>query len=274
MTPQLRLTAGNVAAAFDPADGGRLTSFTIGGRELLVQSGRDSYHWGSFVIAPWVGRLRDGILSYHGQEYPFPRNSGPHAVHGLVTDQPWTMVGKDTMEIELNKAWPWPGRVRQQATLTEQSCEFRIEVHADEPMPIAVGWHPWFQRTLLGPDGTASAEIQLNVRPCKMYANDRSGLPSGELIDPVDRPWDYCFIDLAAPPVVRWPGTLELTVQSNCSHWVFYDQEEPGICIEPWTAPPNSLNMPNPTIVTPNRPLTAAMTWTWREVSSPAVSGQ
>jgi len=264
---QLRLTAGDAAATFDPADGGRLTSFTVGGRELLVQSGRDIFHWGSFVIAPWVGRLRNGTLNYHDEEHTFPLNSGPHAVHGTVTGRPWTATGDGAMKIELDKPWPWHGRVLQRATLREHSFEFTIEVQADEPMPAAVGWHPWFRRTLLEPDGTASAEIELEVRPRKMYANDDTGLPSGELVDPIERPWDYCFIDLAAPPVVRWPGTLELTVQSNCSHWVFYDQEGSGICIEPWTAPPNSLNMPNPTIVAPGRPLNSTMVWTWRQTS-------
>jgi galactose mutarotase-like enzyme len=40
--------------------------------------------------------------------------------------------------------------------------------------------------------------------------------------------------------------------------------EDAGVCVEPWTAPPNSLNMPNPRIVTPDAPLVATMTWTWR----------
>lgn len=263
MTAQMRLSAGDVTATFDPADGGRLTSFTIGDREILVQSGRDIFHWGSFVIAPWVGRLRDGKLSSGEAEYDFPLNSGPHAVHGTVTSKPWTVTGDGAMEIEFEKPWPWRGRVVQQATLSEDSFTCTIELHADEAMPAAVGWHPWFRRTLVGPDGGASSDIELDARPGKMYANDGTGLPSGELIDPIDRPWDYCFIDLARPPVVRWPGTLELTVRSDCSHWVLYDQEESGICIEPWTAPPNSLNMPNPTIVTPGHPLVTTMTWAW-----------
>jgi aldose 1-epimerase len=59
---------------------------------------------------------------------------------------------------------------------------------------------------------------------------------------------------------------LELEVGSTCSHWVFYDREEAGICVEPWTGPPNSLGMPDPTIVTPDRPLVATMTWTWRSL--------
>jgi aldose 1-epimerase len=75
------------------------------------------------------------------------------------------------------------------------------------------------------------------------------------LTAPVPRPWDYCFRDLHADPIVRWLGELELTVSSDCTDWVLYDMEEAGVFVEPWTAPPNSLNMTNPTIVTPDAPL-------------------
>ena len=91
-----------------------------------------------------------------------------------------------------------------------------------------------------------------------------AGLPSGELTKPAPRPWDYCFRELSADPGVRWPGELDLTVSSDCEDWVFYDKEDEAVCIEPWTAPPNSLKMPNPRIVTPDAPLVAMMTWTWR----------
>ncbi len=69
---------------------------------------------------------------------------------------------------------------------------------------------------------------------------------------------------LHAAPVVRWPGELELTVSSDCEDWIIYDMEDDGICVEPWTAAPNSLNMPNARIVTPDAPLVASMAWSWR----------
>jgi hypothetical protein len=49
-----------------------------------------------------------------------------------------------------------------------------------------------------------------------MWANDATGPPSGELTAPAPRPWDYCFRELRADPVVRWPGELELTISSDC----------------------------------------------------------
>jgi hypothetical protein len=111
-------------------------------------------------------------------------------------------------------------------------------------MPAAVGWHPWFVRRLAGT--SKSAELELHVEPGLMWANDSTGLPSGKLTAPAPRPWDYCFRELRADPIVRWPGELELAVSSDCEDWIIYDMEDAGVCVEPWTAPPNSLNMPKP----------------------------
>lgn len=262
MSPIMQLVAEGCAATFDPTDGGRLTSFCIGDHELLVSHGSDIYHWGSFVLAPWVGRLRNAHLEYDGSQTSFTSNSGPHALHGLVTDQPWQITGDGEMSIEIGEPWPWPCRVVQRTELHAGCAMFRIEVHPRAAMPVAVGWHPWFVRRLEGTP--ASSELELDVEPQLMWANDKTGLPSGELTAPVPKPWDYCFRDLQADPVVRWPGELELTLSSDCEDWVVYDMEKVGVCVEPWTAPPNSLNMPNPRIVTPDAPLVTTMTWTWR----------
>ena len=258
----MRLSAEGCSATFEPTDGGRLRSFRIGDHELLLARGDDVFHFGSFVIAPWVGRLRNARLSYGDVERRFAANSGPHALHGLVTDRPWRITGEGELSIDLGEPWPWPCRVVQRAELEPGRATFRIELYARAEMPAAVGWHPWFVRRLAGTP--RSAELEIDVEPGLMWANDATGLPTGEMAAPAPRPWDYCFRDLRADPVVRWRGELELTVSSDCEDWVIYEREEAGVCVEPWTAPPNSLNMPNPRIVTPDAPLVASMTWTWR----------
>ena len=262
MTETMRLAAEGCAATFNPADGGRLISFLVGDHELLVAQGKDVFHSGSFVMAPWVGRLRGARLDYGDAQYHFTANSGPHALHGLVTDRPWQVTGDGELSIELGDPWPWPCRVVQRTQLRGRRATFRIEVHAREAMPAAVGWHPWFVRRLAGTP--KSAELELDAEPGLMWANDSTGLPSGKLTAPAPRPWDYCFRELRADPIVRWPGELELTVSSDCKDWIIYDMEDAGVCVEPWTAPPNSLNLPKPRIVTRDAPLVASMTWTWR----------
>jgi len=249
---------------FDPAAGGRVASVEVHGWELLAQEKLDLFHWGNFVIAPWVGRLRDGVLHFAGAEHRFPINAPPHAVHGLVTQQEWRVVGPGVLTIDFGDPWPWRGRLTQEVELHADRLEHRLTLEAHEPMPAAMGWHPWFPREITGPHGATAGPIEIDVEPGLVYAHDADGIPSGDLVPPPPRPWDYCFRDLAAAPRVRWPGALEIEIESDCSHWVIYDEDPKAICVEPWTAPPNSLNMPSPRIVVPGEPLSAKMTWRWR----------
>lgn len=271
---QVRLEAGDTTAVVDPAAGGRVSSLVIGAHELLVPNGSDGFHWGSFPMAPWVGRLREGRFRFGGQVVQLPVNAGPHALHGLVSELPWTVMSADersvTLSVDLGHApadpWPWRCRVEQLISLSRNRIDFRLEVQADRPMPADIGWHPWFNRTLSTLEGQVSAE--LDVRSSRMYLNDGDGLPSGEFGPPPPPPWDYCFIELDRSPTLHWPGLLELTVHSDCDHWVLYDMEPAGVCVEPWTGPPNSLNGPTCHVVTPDLPLTATMSWTWRRAAS------
>ncbi len=263
------LEAGRHRATIEPAAGGRLASLVIAGYELLPLEGVDLYHWGSFVLAPWTGRLRDGRFSHAGRDYRMPLTAPPHAIHGLVADIPWQVLGPGLLGVELTDPWPWRGRLVHTLRLEPDRMVFRLELHADEPMPAAVGWHPWFLRQIEGPSGLLGP-VELDVAPGRMYEHGPDGLPTGELVKPKPRPWDDCFIDLAHAPRLRWrsghgPG-LELSVESDCPCWVLYDEEPQAICIEPWTAPPNSLNLPEPRIVTPEEPLTAVMTWRWKSI--------
>jgi aldose 1-epimerase len=266
------LEAGDTSAVVDSAAGGRVTSLVVGVHELLVPDGADIFHWGSFPMAPWVGRLRDGRFRFDDEVVHLPANAGRHALHGLVTDLPWTVTANGprfvSLAVELGSGagdpWPWPCRVEQVITLSPGGMDFRLEVHSDRPMPADIGWHPWFTRTLSSASGPVDAE--LDVTDGRIYVNDADGLPSGELGPPPPRPWDYCFVEFDRPPTLRWPGLLELVVDSDCDHWVLYDKEPAGVCVEPWTGPPNSLNA-SPHVVTPDRPLAATMSWAWRRVT-------
>jgi aldose 1-epimerase len=264
------LVSGDTVASLDLL-GGRLTSLVVDGLELLVRDGVDQFHWGSFPMAPWAGRLRHGRLGIDGRVVELPTNSPPHALHGLVTDRAWKLLAVNeqsvSVAIDLGLAaadpWPWPCRVVQSVSLGERSMGFELAVHADEPMPAHVGWHPWFTRELRSEDPVSA---RLEVTSGQVYLNDADGVPSGELGPPPPPPWDYCFVGLAESPRVRWPAVLELTVESDCDHWVLYDMEPTGICVEPWTGPPNCLNGPQPRIVMPTHPLRAWMSWTWRRL--------
>ncbi len=100
-----------------------------------------------------------------------------------------------------------------------------------------------------------------------MLVRDADGIATDQTVTPGPGPWDDCFLDLRRPPVVRWPGFLELTIESDCPAWVVYTALPDAICVEPQTAPPNAVNT-DPTVVRPGEPLIAEMTWRWRSLAS------
>jgi aldose 1-epimerase len=259
---RVRLSAPGVEAVVDLANGGRLSSFVVDGRELLRTSGATAIEWGSFPMAPWAGRIRDATFSFDRRTVRLPVRLPPHALHGTVLDRPWRIVGDGTIATELGPDWPFSGRVVQRFELSADAFSCRLEVHADEPMPASLGWHPWFVRRLPNVPG----ELELEIDAGLMYLRDADGITTDERVTPPPGPWDDCFTDLRRPPLLRWPGFLELTIESDCPDWVVYTAPEDALCVEPQTAPPDALNR-DPTVVLPGSPLVAEMTWRWRSLA-------
>ena len=266
----LCLDAPGAHAVVDLRHGGRLSSFVVDGRELLVTEGLGPIAWGSFPMAPFAGRVRDGLFTFRGRRRQLAIEMPPHAIHGTVLDRPWRALDERTIATELGPGWPFAGRVIQRFELEEGRLGFRLEVHADEPMPASAGWHPWFLRQPTVPGltnpGALSDPVELVLEAGAMYRRDADGITTTDRIAPVPGPWDDCFTDLHRPPVLRWPGFLELTIESYCRDWVVYTVPTEALCVEPQTAPPDALNT-GPAIVEPGRPLIAAMTWTWRSLA-------
>lgn len=255
----LRLAAGDAELEVRPADGGRIASFTVAGRELLVTEGMGPVAWGAYPMAPFAGRVRHGTFGFDGRIHQLPINWPPHAIHGVVFDRPWSVDDDATISIRLAPEWPFAGSVVQRFDLEPERLAITMALHADEPMPADVGWHPWFRRRL-GPD---EPEVELRFAAEAMFARDDEGIPTGELVPPSPRPWDDCFSGVPTDPVLVWPGAIELAIGSSCECWVVYDEPAEAICVEPQTGPPDSLNL-GPTIVEPGRPLVATMEWRWR----------
>ncbi len=258
-TGRLVLDAGSARAVVCPDDGGRLGSLVVDGRELLVVSSPDGpVSWGAYPMAPWAGRIRRGTFTFAGVERHLPITMPPHAIHGVVYDRPWTVTGPDSIAIDLDRRWPFRGRVTQRFRLDGNGLEVAMTLEADEPQPVVLGWHPWFRRVLAAGD----EPVRLALEAGSMLLRDAEGMPSGERVAPPPGPWDDCFTDLAADPVLEWPGRLRLTASSTCRWWVVYSMPEHAICVEPQSGPPDAANL-GPEVVEPGAPLTHVMRWRW-----------
>lgn len=257
--PKVTIASETARAVIDPTAGCRLTSLQVHGHEVLVTEGSDPIMWGSYPMAPWAGRLRDGRFLFAGREYQMPPNLGPHALHGTVFTQNWQREDEASYSTRLEPPWPFSGLVRQRFELADDHFHLTLEVHADDvPMPAACGWHPWFRRRVGPVEGSIDFEAEF------MELRDDAGIPSGERIPPPPGPWDDCFGGLSYPAVVRWPGVLSLEVESSCDYLVVFTEQQDAFCVEPQTAPPNSLN-DSPYVVEPGIPLIATTSWSWQE---------
>jgi galactose mutarotase-like enzyme len=269
----LRLSATGVVVTVDLVRGGRVASVVIDGREILVVDDGDPLRWGSYPMAPYAGRVRHGRFGFRGNAYRLPLGIPLHAIHGTVRHRRWSVVGDRTIATELGPDWPFAGRVIQSFDLEPGRFRVRMAIEADEPMPASIGWHPWFARrpARVGPEAdgagpVSSGDLELLLDAPSVYAKDGEDIASRDRVPPPPGPWDECFTDLRQPPVLRWPGFCELTIESDCVDWVVYTEPSHALCVEPQTAPPDSLNQ-DPRVVEPGAPLTAEMTWRWRSLA-------
>jgi aldose 1-epimerase len=272
------IRAGNVRLTVDPEQGGRMASLRIGEREVLVTEGWGPIRWGCYPMAPFAGRIRDGRFTFRGRDVRLPLNLPPHAIHGTVFERPWEVVSHAddhlVLTIDLGPAWPFRGTVTQSIALDPDGLEATLLLEADEAMPAALGWHPWFRRYLeaaFDGAGPTSAGVDVVVDAASMFERGADGLPTGTLVPPHARPWDDAFTELRTSPIVRWPGALEIVMSSTTPVWVVYDEPVEGVCVEPQTAPPDAINLATaagdePDVADADRPMTASMAWRWRDL--------
>jgi len=247
----IELRAGPHHVVVDPRRGGRLASWTVDGEELLVGPPDDddaSIRWGCFVMAPWPGRLARARFEWHGHPIQLHRTHGRHAIHGLTWNRAWSVdaatAAGATLSIELPRdEWPMGGRVRQRVRLSPDGLHLEAAIEADEPMPAALGWHPWFLRR---------GDPRLRV-DAAMYQVTDGMVPTGAAA-PVQggsdlrdgphlgrRRLDLAYLGAGSPARVTWPD-LELTIafEPAPAPLVVYTPRE-SFCLEPLTATPNAL---------------------------------
>ena len=259
----------------------------MGGEELLVGPPDDddtSIHWGCFVMAPWPGRLAAGRFERAGRTIQLRRTHGRHAIHGLTWNRAWRLdrSGPDEadLSIELPRdEWPMGGRVRQRVALTPTSLRLEAAIEADEPMPAALGWHPWFVRRgdpRLRVDASAALETERMIPTGSTRSvSGRADLRYGTALG--NRRLDLTYVGARSPAVVTWPDA-ELTIEFDPSPAPLVVYSPPAcFCVEPMTSWPNAFNG-GPERGSRELPaggeLRAATTFTWRSTPDPRLSSR
>lgn len=265
------LRAGAATLEVDAADGGRWTSWTVDGLELL--SGADTglgaaFSHGCFAMAPYAGRVRDGRMTIGGREHRLPRVAAPHAIHGTVAGRAWSVVestaDRAVLRVDLGPDWPAAGTVEQHLHLHPDRLETVLTVHAAETMPATVGWHPWFARRL-----ARGGEAEWVLSGGRLWETADDGVPTGDLVPRPPGPWDDAFRDLDRPPGIRWPGALELRMTSDARDAVLFDRLPDVLCLEPQTGPPDAARLGLAAELSPGESSTLACTWAWTTGGEP-----
>jgi galactose mutarotase-like enzyme len=290
----VELVAGDTGVRIDLDHGARLASLRVGGRELLLGPPAPpdgSIRWGCFLMAPWAGRLADGRLRWRDATIQVPRTHGRHAIHGLVHGAAWRLDDvRDSADghvvetsVELGPlGWPFGGRVRQRISLAPSRLVLRVEVEADEPMPVALGWHPWFIRRGFDPTLRLAADRVLETRgmiptgstlPVGGSADLRGGPRLGR------RRLDTAYVAARGPATIAWPDLVVDLEFSPPVSTVVVHTPPVAFCVEPQTAWPNALGSPRraarsgrgldgerPLELSAGQRLTAELTFEWTEL--------
>lgn len=158
-----------------PSMGNRVTAMTVNGVNVLYfpYATLDEFKQkpalcGIPLLAPWGNRLDEMAFYANGKRYPFNAELGnvrpPAAIHGFLTNATdWRVLeakaGRQaawiTSRLEVWRQpssmaqWPFAHNIEITYRLQKGELEVRtrIENLSSEPMPVAIGYHPYFQLT-------------------------------------------------------------------------------------------------------------------------------
>lgn len=256
------LTAPGMAAQFAPELGMVCCSLVHAGEELLeLRGGLEAYAergstMGIPLLHPWANRLAGPVAAsplLHTDENGLP-------IHGVLpTALPFAVEHETASSLEAVFAtddhpevldvFPYPHRLRVQASLTDDALEIRTTLLAlgRRPVPVAFGYHPYLR---LPAESRSAVEIEVPA-PTRLMLDER-GIPTGERVRAAispgllgERVFDDAFAEVSDGTafVVRGSGrTISVTFLEGYSFLQVYSPAESEfIAYEPMTAPTNAL---------------------------------
>jgi aldose 1-epimerase len=268
---QLEDAARQIVVAIAPSAGNLTREMTVKGRGILAPQGIP-------FMAPWANRLDEQAFYANGKRYAFDMNlgnvRGAHPIHGFLAAARWEVVDA---KADARSAWvtsrldffkqpdwmaqfPFAHTIEMTHRLQDGALEIAVELHnlSVEPMPIAVGFHPYFQVTDAPRDAWT---IALGARTEWVLAPDK--IPTGET-QPIERRFadpraaplrdhdlDHVFADLvrdasgsAAMSVTGASQKIDVIFGANYRAVVVYSPKgRDFICFEPMAGITDSMNL-------------------------------
>ena len=154
------------------------------------------------LLAPWANRLDEQAFYANGKRYPFDMElgnvNGAIPIHGFMTrtDQ-WQVIEEKTdgkaawVSARLDtskqsawmKQWPFAHTIDVTYRLQDGTLEVLTKVtnNAAEPMPVSLGWHPYYQLT-----DSPREEWTVSIPARSWWRLDYRKVPTG-VVDPVEK---------------------------------------------------------------------------------------
>lgn len=237
-------------ATLIPARGAIVTSFFAHGREQLyldeatLHDPRQNVRGGIPVLFPSPGKLELDSYSVAGQRFSMKQHgiARTTAFRELArgkADSAW--VDLELTDSESSRShFPFSFRLGLSFMLVRSTLSIRatIENRGEQPMPFALGYHPYFAVPV-----AQKAASRIPTPATRAWDNvARSFIEPGK-IDLAAGEVDLHLVDHNSPAASLELPSGAIDLRGQFARWIVWTL--PGkdfVCLEPWTAPANALN--------------------------------
>ncbi len=170
----VQIQDGGISVSIATSFGNNAYSMIVGGEECLWKPAPSLEEWiaspkfgGIPMLSPWANRLDQDAYYANGKEYwlnptlgNLRRDPNHLPMHGLIAfTAEWKVIRRDAssvtsrLEFWRNPDWmaqfPFAHTLEVTHRVSGGSLEIKTVVrnHAEEPMPLSLGYHPYFQLT-------------------------------------------------------------------------------------------------------------------------------
>ncbi len=258
-----KIKSGENELTIDPDFGGRAISWKLAGVELLAEPGDNPIVGGFYLMAPWVGRLRNSEVVFNQNKYPQEINFQTWAIHGTFPFKACEITYKSETEIVLKQSttsnWPIDATIECRWLVQEAGLQTSATISTiDGEFPASLGWHPWFRRKL-----AVGMPANYEVNSSAIYVRDEDFIINGDTSEIFSGPFDDSFLVPTGKASITWPEFCAIDIVSTTKYFHLYEARN-SVCIEPETSPPNGINLLAQDlgfIVSPDSPLSATVNW-------------
>jgi aldose 1-epimerase len=263
------ISNGPLTATIATETGNQVQSLKMNGHEILWMPTEPNKLGGVPLLAPWANRLDGDAYFANGKRYlingditSIRRDANGLPIHGLLLFcEGWSVIQQSassvTSRLEFWRHPEWMAQFPFAHTIeithrlenNQLEVETAIENHSSEPMPLCIGFHPYFQLS-----DSPRDEWKLTIPAREGVVLSDKLIPTGET-RPFDLPHpmqlagvslDAVFTGLTGDAFLAEGRGQRVSVRFGPKFpvaIVYAPQGQPFFCFEPMTALTNAFNL-------------------------------